>query len=546
MNEEKTSVCSILALVLAIIAILASILVVGLLFALPAIVCGHAALSIIHRENGQVGGKGLAIAGLVLGYVAAAVSLVVLAAGLLFAITMHRRMSPGKEVSSQIRELRSISSSKAYDQVLEQLSVGKQESAEMILDALCQEHPNNQRLLFAKAVCARSRFWMNLSTPLMAEVLRMNPKSVEGQCAGHVLSMDSGKDFDGNFSGLSALVDKSPQNPLILWMLAVECRQHAKTTGKHTYSEKGAECYRKLLEQWKVGPVLVHQTYANLLSEELGRHEEALAHRRLAIQLEPAGWTFQGLGNTLVRLERYEEANMAFLKCAELSPQEAQYWRNWAWSLHLQKKPEASIAKCRKATELDPKDESAWTIWGDNLVELGRTAEAIAKYEQHMKYHPDDANISARLESARTALPREKENRRRFEALKRVTPDSVRRVDIYVPFRTTILFSTTSSVSVADLCAACAGIESTNISFLSSPIATQKGTTNCDVIITMNGDIRHEITVWWADDNPIACGRIISTSPDRRSGEFYGDFTSRALRDWMKANLRVSPRPTRL
>lgn len=35
---------------------------------IPAIICGHIALSQINQANGQIGGKGMAIAGLILGY----------------------------------------------------------------------------------------------------------------------------------------------------------------------------------------------------------------------------------------------------------------------------------------------------------------------------------------------------------------------------------------------------------------------------------------------------------------------------------------------
>jgi hypothetical protein len=40
--------------------------------AIPAVICGHLALSRINQSNGAVGGRGMAITGLVLGYLAIA------------------------------------------------------------------------------------------------------------------------------------------------------------------------------------------------------------------------------------------------------------------------------------------------------------------------------------------------------------------------------------------------------------------------------------------------------------------------------------------
>ena len=49
-------------------------------------------------------------------------------------------------------------------------------------------------------------------------------------------------------------------------------------------NEQGCRYYERLLKQLDVGPVLVHQTYANLL-DEVGRSVDALPHRELAVKL---------------------------------------------------------------------------------------------------------------------------------------------------------------------------------------------------------------------------------------------------------------------
>jgi hypothetical protein len=77
-GQPKTSGLAITALVLGILAIVLTIVCIGPLFAIPAIICGHLANGRINRSGGQLAGKGLAIAGFVTGYVSLALILLML------------------------------------------------------------------------------------------------------------------------------------------------------------------------------------------------------------------------------------------------------------------------------------------------------------------------------------------------------------------------------------------------------------------------------------------------------------------------------------
>ena len=74
-SQPKTSSLAIWALVLGILATVLTIVCIGPLFAIPAIICGHLANARINRSGGQLTGKGLAIAGFVTGYVSLALIL---------------------------------------------------------------------------------------------------------------------------------------------------------------------------------------------------------------------------------------------------------------------------------------------------------------------------------------------------------------------------------------------------------------------------------------------------------------------------------------
>jgi hypothetical protein len=63
--EGGTNGLAITSLVLALV----SFCGLGILTSIPAVICGHLALSRINQSNGQVGGRGLAMAGLIIGYI---------------------------------------------------------------------------------------------------------------------------------------------------------------------------------------------------------------------------------------------------------------------------------------------------------------------------------------------------------------------------------------------------------------------------------------------------------------------------------------------
>jgi hypothetical protein len=64
----KTSALAIWSLVLGIVGLVLSIVCIGIVIAIPGVICGHMALSRIKNSSGLLTGNGLAIGGLVTGY----------------------------------------------------------------------------------------------------------------------------------------------------------------------------------------------------------------------------------------------------------------------------------------------------------------------------------------------------------------------------------------------------------------------------------------------------------------------------------------------
>ena len=73
------------SLVLGILAVVLSVLCIGPLFAIPAVICGHMAYSRIRRSAGALSGEGVALGGLITGYLGLALIPVI---GLMAAIAV--------------------------------------------------------------------------------------------------------------------------------------------------------------------------------------------------------------------------------------------------------------------------------------------------------------------------------------------------------------------------------------------------------------------------------------------------------------------------
>ena len=268
----------------------------------------------------------------------------------------------------------------AYDTAFDYLKQGKQDKAEEILASAVEQDVKNQRLVFFMAVCARSRWMKRNALPIFNYVAKLNPDTPEGKCSAIMLAIDCQKEYKDNFAALETLYQKNPHDPLILWMTAVACRELGRRGAPRIYSEKGATYYAMLLKTMTPGPVLLYQTYANILSEELGKHEEALKYREMAVRLEPAPWSYQGMASTLTYLKRYEEADINYKKCIELAPDRASYLSSWAWSMGQRNKYDKAFDLYKRVAEIAPNHSESWR-------NLGWCAKKLNRFDESRKYY---------------------------------------------------------------------------------------------------------------------------------------------------------------
>jgi superkiller protein 3 len=178
---------------------------------------------------------------------------------------------------------------------------------------------------------------------------------------------------------------------------------------------------------------LMYDFVGNVLNR-LGRHDEAIAVYRRAIELDPKYVrAYISLGNTLKTQGKLDEAIACFRKAIELKPdfdsvhnflgsalaaqgkldeaiacyrKAIQLNPNFAWAyanlgsaLAVQGKLDEAIAACRKSIEVNPKWSWAHVNLGNGLSQQGKLDEAVAAYREAIRLKPDDAG-------ARDALAR--------------------------------------------------------------------------------------------------------------------------------------------
>lgn len=101
--EPETSGAAIASLILGICSI---VLCLSIFTAIPAVICGHIAKSNIKKSNGQLKGDGLALGGLITGYINIAFFALLIPAGILLpALAKARESAHQTACNSQIRNI---------------------------------------------------------------------------------------------------------------------------------------------------------------------------------------------------------------------------------------------------------------------------------------------------------------------------------------------------------------------------------------------------------------------------------------------------------
>jgi hypothetical protein len=108
----KSSSLAIWSLVLAILGMVSLLMCIGPLFAIPAVICGHLAQSRIRRSGGALDGRGLALTGLITGYVCIGLSILLIPMMAAIAIPNFVKARATAQKNTCINNLRIIDGAK--------------------------------------------------------------------------------------------------------------------------------------------------------------------------------------------------------------------------------------------------------------------------------------------------------------------------------------------------------------------------------------------------------------------------------------------------
>ena len=303
--------------------------------------------------------------------------------GCVLGLTLFAAPTPGELEAAKVQEL---------------LWDGRQRDAEEVLEIAVQKFSNSEKIIFLKAACARSRFDVAAAAKVMSRVVEIAPGSVEGLCAACVLGIDFAGSRDTAMcflGGLAALCRAHPDELPIRWMAGVMARTLAVQYPEMPWSQLrsirgfGVDNFKAILARIgsRDGTSLIHQTCANLL-EDLEALEEAHAHRLLAVKLERAPWSLDGLAVGLNALNRCPEALVACDEALRMVE---------AARLTVPADPKASRERALAEARNGECDRSA-SIYHNRraeiLMEMDDVASAVSERVLAQKLHSQDRSMN--------------------------------------------------------------------------------------------------------------------------------------------------------
>jgi tetratricopeptide (TPR) repeat protein len=140
--------------------------------------------------------------------------------------------------------------------------------------------------------------------------------------------------------------------------------------------------------------------------EKRGRLDDALAHYRKALEIQPDNPIIHfDMGNVFLARKQPDEAMARFRQAVAIDPGFAEAHGNLGRALQLCGRNDEAMSQYHKALELRPNDAIAHRNLGSVLQRCGKAAEAIAEYQQALEIKPGDADAQNNLAWLRATCP---------------------------------------------------------------------------------------------------------------------------------------------
>lgn len=220
------------------------------------------------------------------------------------------------------------------------------------------------------------------------------------------LARASGASIEQTISNLQAQVDRVPNDYPAWASLGLAYVQQAKVTANSDYYPKAQLSLEKSLSINDVDNFLA---YAGLSALASGRHDFATAetHARKGLTLNSSSALLYGaLGDALVQLGRYAEADDALAKMASLRPDTSSYARQ-SYSRELRGDIDGARTLMRQALDVAPTaNDRAYALFylGELDFNSGDVNGALEYYRQSLAASPTDLQALAGKAKAEAAL----------------------------------------------------------------------------------------------------------------------------------------------
>lgn len=297
---------------------------------------------------------------------------------------------PPPPVADPYERFFTMTNGELYNEIVKIATEGKQLDAERIVDQFVTKREDADNLSYLMGTFLRSRMNLQMADQYYEQAAHRNPQSVYGKVSLLIAEIEHRRDIKQNLESFKSYIEKNPDDPILLWSLALEYQR----LGMTKFSE---ETYRKVMEKMKPGPVLMYEGLATCLDRQ-NRFKDSVELRKKEVELEPAAWSYQSLASTLSYLERYPEAEEAFGKAVEMDPKNAAVYINWGMSLFRQNKFDEAIEKCQKVFKLNPDDGQAYYLWGNCLESKKLYEGALDKYAHVPAGDPMNPAAQSRIE----------------------------------------------------------------------------------------------------------------------------------------------------
>ncbi|MTJ21125.1 MULTISPECIES: serine/threonine-protein kinase [Dolichospermum] len=127
---------------------------------------------------------------------------------------------------------------------------------------------------------------------------------------------------------------------------------------------------------------------------QLQRYQEALATYEKAVDIKPDyPQALYGQGKALFQLKKYQESLIAYDQAIQIQPNYLEAWTNRGFVLVRLKRYSEAIATVDKALQLKNDDPQIWQLKGDIFIKISQYNDAIKAYEQAINFQADNPEL---------------------------------------------------------------------------------------------------------------------------------------------------------